>query len=263
MTVRIPFAPVLGPRYYQELDVGHYHMLQAHLVREDAGAMHWAYERGRDGKFRGHKVILDCGTWELGEPDVDSLYSTAMTLHPQIIVCPDSFQDREGTLKLAEEHVSRLRMMCDTVMLVPQGDSMASWCECLDYMLPWVLGNDKPCCIGVPKVVESYPGGRVGAVIYAIEHLGIPPNRIHLLGVWDTLWEVDLFSSQWRIPLMGFDTTWPFLDALDCHITAKVPSLDRPKVVIEDWHEWELKGWQKMVAKMNIAYVRRIGVTNG
>ena len=249
----VDFAPVLPPELYPIYDTGRYHLVQAHTIKHNRFIREWfAYRVGR-----GHVVILDNGTIELGEPDVTSLLRVARAIRPTIIICPDVYCDADKTFSLFMQYLDTCTRYAQGVMIVPHGGSIEEWVECAARMYDYaaVTKPSTKTYLGVPKVLDSFVlNGRLAALI-ALRHEGyaVIPSMTHLLGVWDYL--VGLEPLVTMFPgLMGLDTTLPVARAL------APAGKDTGKCTLGREH-WKLTedqiGWiQHRRIKQNIEQVR-------
>jgi len=207
------FAPVLPLKMVKHLATGVYVMLQAHLFN-DLPEDEWEQFRDHSG------VILDNGVIETGEPRVKTLYKVAKAIEPFEVVCPDAFMDKDKTLKLFHAHALELSAYANSVMVVPQGGSVQEWVECLRQMMGTDLWERIPqLTIGIPKVLDKFPGGRIAALSWVRTHcirltpyMG-HPSRLHLLGQWSVMSQ-PIQAISYFPHIRSWDTTCPYAAAL-------------------------------------------------
>jgi len=249
----VEFAPVLPPELYPIFDTGKYHLVQAHMIKHNRRIREWfAYRVGR-----GHVVILDNGAFELGEPDITSLFWVARAIRPTIIVCPDMYCDALRTFSLFTQYLDVCARHAQGVMMVPHGDCTDQWVECAARMLRYVecVKPATKMYLGVPKVLDSYsPNGRLAALV-ALQRAGyiVTPSATHLLGVWNYLVELAPLVAVYP-DLMGLDTTLPVARALAPagEDTGKCKLNHEHWKLTEDQIEWS----QRQRIKSNILQVR-------
>ena len=203
------FAPVLPSNLYCKLDHGSYHMVQAHILCEDAAAMAWFQDR----IAKGCTVILDNGTVETGEPQIDALIAVAEELHPTIIIVPDLFDDKTITLELFYEHLATAMELAPQVMIVPHGKDPDDWSSCGQEMIRSLQVLGYPFIVGVPKVLDRMHLGRAAAMYYLQMNFE-QPLIYHLLGIWSNMNSAinlgNLISN-----CIGIDTTLPYAAACE------------------------------------------------
>jgi hypothetical protein len=248
------FAPTLPVELYPLLDHGRYHLVQAHhLIDASEDVINWFYERSQHQQ---HTVILDNGVMELGEPDTTALETAALMIEPNVIVCPDSFQDREGTLELFDRYIDDVVESCGVVMLVPQGKSVMEWCKCATQLILQAERIGMQYTIGVPKVLSTYAGGRWAALCWMQETWAWVGT--HLLGTWSGMAE-PVQMGMWFDNIIGFDTTLPIAMAKNRWLVAR--HLDKKTKL--DNADWEtapdtIKEEVAWIAKINIASIRKL-----
>lgn len=219
------FAPVLPPKLYPLLDTGKYHLVQAHQVQYNESVCEWFAKCVQSD----HTVILDNGAFELGTADATALVTVARRIQPSVVVCPDAYQNSGATLTLMHAHYDVCTRYSQDVMIVPQGRSVREWIECAREMLYWTRNHVSVPVVGVPKVLDSYDGGRVEAIDWLINNAGVPQEQIHLLGIWTTVRGVVDTCRQFP-RLAGVDSTLPFATAL----SVGPFTLDSPKTGLDD-----------------------------
>lgn len=254
------FAPVLPPKLYPLLDKGRCHMVQAHHLLEikdsHPNVINWFKARG--SFTTRHVVIMDNGVIELGEPNIPGLNTMASLVLPDVVVCPDAFQDRQRTLELYHTHVQSLAYTKpegnQRIMIVPQGKSVEEWCACADQMLQYAETEELFIIIGVPKVLDTYEGGRWSAMCWLTSEWLTP---IHYLGAWYGMYEPIADTNDYTIS--SVDTTLPFAHALRGIVTGEHI---QQKATIDDT-EWmmdesDLEEDVLWRAKINIETCRKL-----
>ncbi len=252
------FIPVTPLKVMPFLSRGRYHFCQAHLFEtlEESNVWSWMDHNSKS-------LILDNGSFELqGVPAVKPLYRVAKRLHPFEVVCPDAFQDKDKTLKLFHAHALDLSKLATRVMIVPHGKDVVEWIDCLETMLNSKVGEASGnFTIGVPKVLDSYPGGRSSVLAWIEEHLDVPRHNylghpigydVHLLGMWKWLsTPVQIISSfPW---IRSWDSTWPYA----CAVAGNYSLDNAPKVPIGDWYPEYLPKDVVKLAEVNIAICKK------
>lgn len=159
---------------------------------------------------RGYFRILDNGAPEGQLQDNAILIEAYNLVQPDEFILPDILEDAKKTIELAnaftKEHGDKVPPR--KRMIVPQGESLAEWCNCLDKF----AGNPyyEFATIGVPKHLEGKEGGRVEALQH-IERMEYHRCwHVHMLGCFqDPVKEVRLALSvaPW---VRGIDTAAPF-----------------------------------------------------
>lgn len=212
-------------------------------------------------------LILDNGAWELGTPACDALYSVLSNFGNGIssralvdeVVCPDVFQDKDATLEMMYNHFKLLYHLCRRLMMVPQGKNVFEWTGCLLDMRAYAESswNNGRVSLGIPKVVETYQGGRHGICCWLEDHPHlVPAGGVHLLGVWAELDEI-LALRNFEF-VRSIDTTMPYAWALQGVVI-------QPHKVTPFKEAMEEKDWKHeptheelRMAEINIAVLRRI-----
>lgn len=248
------FIPVVPLELMPTLSKGELHLCQAHLFKEkmQGGLLQWMHDNA-------NQLVLDNGTFELGIADVSATLKVARTLKPFEVVCPDAYQDKDKTLKLFHAHALPLSEVATRVMIVPQGKSVVEWVECLDTMMQSkTMSKMGPITIGVPKVLDSYPGGRSAALAWVETHVrgwGSPYPRevqVHLLGMWRWLsTPMQLISSFPYI--RSFDTTWAYA----CAVAGDYATPTTNKHIIVDWKPMYTSTETMRLAELNIAICKK------
>lgn len=242
------FAPVLPLSVAPLLSKKGLLMLQAHLFEPLPSNLRWFQDQA-------YRIILDNGAAE-GKADVGMLYKMAELLHPSEVVCPDALRDMDKTLKLFHAHALDLSKYAERVMIVPQGNTVVEWVECLQKMMTSREWDELPrITIGIPKVLDSFPGGRSSVMAWMDDNALVHDVYFHLLGQQRDVGQVVRLLNYFPY-IRSWDSTWPYACALRnilCHDGA-------PKIVLTD-EEWNPQDYvpssvMKM-AEINIAICRR------
>lgn len=248
------FAPVLPVELYPKLDEGRYHFVQAHTVYGNMRMTEWFLLR----RTWGHEIILDNGTIELGKPDVNKLIEVADRIHPTTIVVPDMYRDMEMTLLLLEKWADHLKRLCERLMVVPHGRVFDEWALCFHTMRSSRLLHGHDVVYGLPKVLDSYmPGGRIEAVKLLVKSYGIRQDRIHLLGVWNSLDGVSAILKEFPY-ILGYDSTLPVAAGLQ----QQRLTMTSKKYSLTD-HDWKMtadmiSGEELRTCKYNIRLAKSL-----
>lgn len=130
-----------------------------------------------NNKDNGKYKILDNSAFELGESlDMDLLMEWAEKINANEIVIPDSYGDKEKTLKLMYEFLDKYPNCKFNLMAVPQGKNLKE----LEFCLYEMTSNDRVHCIGFNKLWRKSMN-----TIYGFFHqtvLSVNKEK-HLLGV--------------------------------------------------------------------------------
>ena len=245
------FIPVMPLRLMPFLSMGDLHFCQAHLFEGLEGADEEIVRKWMQVNSR--RIILDNGGYELGAPDVSATIRVAKELKPYEVVCPDVYQDKDRTLKLFHAHASSLATVAERVMIVPHGKDVVEWIECLDTMLTSETLRSVPnLTIGVPKVLDSYTGGRSAVLAWIEANVSLQDIQVHLLGMWRWIsTPAQLISSfPW---IRSFDTTWPYA----CAIAGEYATATTGKHIIQDWNPGYLSTDVIRLAEINIAICQK------
>lgn len=259
------FFPTLPPQAAVRIRDRNLFMQAHHLQHLTADSQEMYCFRKMANALDEH-IILDNGAWELKQPACDALYQVLDKFNPAChrsvvdeVVCPDVFQDKAATLEMMDKHMHDLMNRAKQVMLVPQGQTIIEWTGCLLDMrayaeASWTNGR---IVLGIPKVVETYSGGRYGACCWMEDHPElVPAGGAHLLGVWA---ELDEIIALRDFPFIrSIDTTMPYAWALagivlqPHKITPFKSSLDE-----KDWNHSPTFAELRMT-EINIAVMRRL-----
>lgn len=241
------FIPVMPLELMPPLSKGLLHFCQAHLFDNAIGGSLWQW-----AEEHANQLILDNGAYELGEADVSATLRVASRLKPYEVVCPDAYQSRDKTLKLFHAHAPILADVAERVMIVPHGNDVVDWVECLETMLDSETARGLPnITIGIPKLLDAYVGGRSAALAWIEAHV-FPKHEVHLLGMWRWIsTPMQLISSfPW---IRSFDSTWPYA----CAIAGEYATLSTNKHVIQDWNPGYLRPETLKLAEINIAICQK------
>ena len=139
--------------------------------------------RARQGAF----VIVDNGESEINSGELeervpfDKIVKAANAIGADEIVMPDVFRDKDATLELIESTGSLHLVPPRQRMLVPQGETLEEWWDCLMMM----VRSTQTRAFGIPKHMERFHKGR-HMLCKHIEEEGLHEYYdFHLLGVWD------------------------------------------------------------------------------
>ena len=258
------FFPTLPPQAAVRLEPKQL-FLQAHHIHHLGPESYEMTQFRRQAAALDEHVIIDNGAWELKTPACDELYKVLDNfrlpagLSADEVVCPDVFQDKDNTLQMMEGHLKAILGRARQVMLVPQGKDIIEWTGCLLSMHAYARASwrNGRVVLGIPKVVETYSGGRFGVCCWLEDHPELVPlGGVHLLGVWSELDEI--------MALRGFDfirsidSTMPYAWALEGTIIQ--PHKVTPFKVEMTEKDWNHKPTHDELrrAEINIAIMKRI-----
>jgi hypothetical protein len=258
------FYPTLPPGVARYVDYGKLHFVQAHLLAKEHVSVHnWYKNRGASAKqgpagsdiHRDHCVVLDNGAWELGKGDGKLLMREALVISPDVIIVPDAFRDCTNTLRLARAWVDSCAMHAPEIMVVPQGTDLEEWCDCALELYKIVRsgGWEHSTILGLPKILETYSGGRKAAVVWCRYRGLFPCTEPHALGIWYDLGEA---KQLWEGGYIGsLDSTLPYA----CAKNEDILYLKNEKVPMKDewWHGW-LGTSTVTKAQINIAIAKEV-----
>ena len=149
-----------------------HHMVLAQYVL-DYPESFWRHEH-ESGAF----ILLDNGVAEGIQLPFNTVLDMAQLIHADEIIMPDVQGDMWMTLQKFVEH--RHQVPLRQRMAVPHGTSWFEWTECLIKLC------DMGCrSIGVAKMYESFPGGRLEALNIIDQHMVNWTHDIHLLGCYN------------------------------------------------------------------------------
>lgn len=182
---------------------GNYAMLLAHLSN------YYPYPHVTEGP--GRYIIMDNSLIELGGAvSIETVLEAADTCKPWIdeIILPDVFQNGVATYESAQKSIDYLyennRIGDYNLMAVCHGKSLLEFQACFGALCAIPEIN----CIGIPKITTKDFGSR-----HLLEPIWLKDNRksIHLLGVFDELHELRMYTNPERI--RSVDTCIPALFA--------------------------------------------------
>lgn len=207
------FYATLPPGVATFTDLGVLHFVQAHQLAESPSrVLSWYRRRGvENGSFY---TVLDNGAWELGEGRMDTLVEMAKAVRPNAVVVPDSFQDAKSTISMCKEFFEECALLAPEVMVVPQGISIAEWCGCARRLWDYVNSSDVTyknlahVVVGIPKVVETFQGGRAAAALWMQYARVFPGRDVHALGIWNKFSEVTELLRRGLV--YSVDSTMPY-----------------------------------------------------
>lgn len=180
-----------------------YHMFLAQYILRD----YWPDQLLRNYRRWGYFIILDNGTPEGSLQSNVDLLSAYDTVQPDELILPDVLENIEATLAATIGFVNEYAVRVDPIkrMVVPQGNDLFEWGQCLDRLVKEV----EFASIGVPKHLEGKEGGRVEALRYIQQKHYHTKYYIHLLGCYkDPIKEVReaVAIAPW---IRGIDTAAP------------------------------------------------------
>lgn len=160
------------------------HMALTHLVESAGSRYNEFFKELPDSDY----IILDNSVIELGEPvNLDRLLKAADTINADEIVIPDSYKNKEETIRLMYYYLDRLvnKNVPYKIQVVPHGDNIQEWVKCYKE----ISSVNEVDVIGVPKVTSSLMGGEYGRVSLLKVINMFKGNQIkkphHLLGIWN------------------------------------------------------------------------------
>lgn len=197
------FALVTGPNHFDLVEfysLG-YHLLLAPELLTDSKYLGYYLNKRRQGHF----LIVDNGAAELGESlNFNDVLKVAEKVGADEIALPDVLEDSEATLSASIKHYHKVPRQHR--MFIPQGRSVLEWFACLhDAMAKFDFAT-----IGIPKLMEMYPGGRAGIIDSIVESGAQNRYNIHLLGCYKApLKEVQSAYKAGKGFVRGIDTAAP------------------------------------------------------
>jgi hypothetical protein len=193
---------VIAPAHIQDFELGYHFALGQELLK-DGPYYRQMWERIRRGGF----VIVDNGAAEPEEErrPFELIADAAMDMGADEIILPDKLRDKEWTLEHSLDPATLSLVPQHKRFVVPQASHWKSWTECLVTLVE----EAKPVTIGVPKWLESLPGGRAEAVRRIVECGYHRQCNIHLLGVYAKPFYEPLNASRFFKDIRGIDTGAP------------------------------------------------------
>lgn len=197
------YAPIVAPNGSETTDFFRlsYHLYLAQYLAKDDEYV----ERAMNDKRHGHFIILDNGAAEHGVAIVpqDALLAIAQEIGADEIVLPDAQHDKAQTLNLSRAILQYVPEK--NRFIVPQGENWTEWEDCLTTMVDWGCAT-----IGLPKLLEEYPGGRKTALKIVIDYGFHKTHHIHMLGFFgNPIVEIRSWS-QYHDYIRGVDSAAPF-----------------------------------------------------
>lgn len=204
-----------------------YHLVLAHIYKEDAAYREFYKERVAAGDF----VILDNSAYELQEAvNVQIILECAKDLNPTAVFLPDSRFDKDRTIALAREAKEVLSGHGWKLLGVPQGNDLRSILECYRWMgsQDWIDG------FGLYEEIGEVAGLgiRKDFLAYLEEYrLVYPGKHYHMLGMEEDLTQIQALGSyRW---VNGIDSAKAIVYSLNgillLHDGTDVPYPHRPK----------------------------------
>ena len=192
---------IAPPKMLDTIRKRSYHLAVAQRLAENPMYLFWF----KNAHLRGDYIIVDNGAVEVAlskevEPiSFQEVLDIATNVGADEVVMPDVYRDASKTLR--HTHAALSLVPTRHRMIVPQGNSIHEWINCLETMYQWGCRS-----IGIPKHAERFEGGR-HMLCWMIEKQGY--HRIvdvHLLGVWDNPKE-EILPIAKRFPwVRGVDT---------------------------------------------------------
>jgi len=168
-----------------------YHLVLAHIYKEDAAYREFYKERVKAGDF----VILDNSAYELQESvNVQVLLECALDLNPTAVFLPDSRFDKDRTIELAKQAKEVLSGHGWKLFGVPQGNDLQSILECYHWFgeQDWIDG------FGLYEEIGQVAGLgiRKDFLAYVESHDHVYSNKhYHLLGMEEDLTQIENLAS--------------------------------------------------------------------
>lgn len=181
-----------------------YHLALAQELMQDTKYHNYYISKSRESDF----IIVDNGAAELGRSlEFSDVLDVANSVDADEVCLPDVLKDKMSTLALHYENYDKVPVR--NRMVIPQGESIKQWLECLLEMLEVFDFRT----IGIPKHMNDYVGGRL-ALLEAIQksryHLEF---NVHLLGCHNSpLQEAREVMKKYPW-VRGIDTAAPFAHA--------------------------------------------------
>jgi hypothetical protein len=220
------------------------------MVEPDSVTEGWLTQRTQPRSR--HIVILDNGLIEKGQPDPDSLLRVAERVHPHEVICPDLMYDADGTVALFREYAESCAGVCKRVMIVPQGNSLPEWMNCLERLVMTASELQINIQIGVTKLLDKHDGGRYTVLPWLAQYMRRMEiwHPVHLLGIWAHLAEISRLLSEFPDLIRGVDSTFPYASTINHGwVTSWSP---KKELIPEQWEE-DPSIVQRMKAALNIA----------
>lgn len=174
------YAPIVPPSGFGTLAryrLGYHFALGQELVRDPVYRANYKL-LASNGVF----IIVDNGAAEHDVPPFGEVVAVADEIGADEIIMPDVLRDKEATLDVFVEHLDAVPAR--KRMIVPQGKDWQEWETCLHAMIDIC---SRFSSIGLPKHLESLPGGRATALRIIKQHRLYNWYHIHMLGAWDNI----------------------------------------------------------------------------
>jgi len=226
----IKFSFEVPISYLKEFDkLNDYHFILAHLLVKDK---YYAQFYKRSKKFK----ILDNGALELGQSiDTDTLIKLALDFRVNVLVLPDTWMDKDNTLKRSLDAVKQI-VSCKLtnrfdIMFVPQGKTITEFIDCLTSFLQQtqyynpditqrvIIGLPYLTCAKICSFVSPMFPSRdddvTNARIYLMQKIReFCRLRVHLLGAGENMTQEISFMRHYP-NVLSVDTSTPFVLALN------------------------------------------------
>ena len=181
----------------QEAGLGYHMALGQELVRSaEYRRMYYSL------RLKGHYIIVDNGAAESDTLPFKQIVEIANKIGADEIAMPDVLRDMERTVIATRKAIGLVPKT--KRMLIPQGKDWAAWNECVKQLM---LKGGKS--LGIPKLLEQYPGGRARALDYLVTKGIHKEIDVHLLGANENpLNEISVLQNQFSW-IRGIDTGAP------------------------------------------------------
>jgi hypothetical protein len=180
---------------------GYYMALGQHLVKDELYFKTFV-EIAKRGAF----IIVDNGA---AEPEAErvsfeDIIKVCGEIDVDEVILPDVLGNCYETLNRT---VSAARKVCSVNrMIVPQGKTWDEWWLCFVRMTSML--DSGFASIGLPKHLESLPGGRAHALHMLREAGAIGQRHVHMLGISTNNWRAEV-SQAIGLGIRGIDTGFP------------------------------------------------------
>lgn len=203
------FAHIVPIANLENIRGQEYSMFLTHLVEKYPEYKQFAKEA------KGFK-ILDNSLIELGDAvSLDRVMYAAHEIEADEFVLPDKFLDKDVTLQRVTKALDTLKSRYTfskeysfKLMAVVQGKNEEEWFKCFEELNK----IDEITTLGIPKVLSTlHPWGRP----YFIRNMPKTDKEIHLLGVWETITELGILTTNDIKKIRGVDSSLPAVLALN------------------------------------------------
>lgn len=201
-------APVCGLAAMRQLNeevvMGEYHLLLAHLILEDQNGWERFFHGIRRLQHRDPFLIMDNSLVELDRPmDILAVIDAAHVVGAQVIVLPDILGNMQKTVALSGQaseaaRGQKLPAGCQLAGVV-QGKSMDQCIACARSLITMGVGM-----LMIPRILTQLLGTRF-LITQAIGDMGRP---VHLLGFSNSLLD-DIASVRSHPMVSGIDSACP------------------------------------------------------